>query len=94
MATLLFRLTIRTDGDAFSCGSNAHADDPQACGQMSRETARILREIAKRLDQGDDFAMYQTLFDENGNDVGRAAFKPEPESDPPTRRRSRKEYGR
>jgi hypothetical protein len=87
MATLVFRLTIRTDGDAFSCGSNAHPEDPQECGQMSRETARILREIAKRLDQGDDFAMYRTIFDANGNDVGRAAFKPEPESAPPTRGR-------
>ena len=61
MATT-FRLHIRTDNAAFD-------------GYMHFETARILREVADRLDQGEAFTLYQTLHDINGNDVGRAAFK-------------------
>ena len=39
------------------------------------ETARILRGVADALLRGESFAHYSTLFDINGNDVGRAAFK-------------------
>jgi hypothetical protein len=68
---MTFKLTIDTDNAAFSDDDDdMHADD-----QKARETARILREVAARLERGDDFSMYQTLHDLNGNDVGRAAFK-------------------
>lgn len=36
------------------------------------ETARILRDIADRLEAGEQFTHYQTLRDVNGNEVGRA----------------------
>ena len=38
------------------------------------ETARILRALAHRLEHGDSFDKFRTVFDINGNDVGRAAF--------------------
>lgn len=60
-----FRLTIRTDNAAFD-------EEYQA-----QETARILRDVADKLDAGENFEMFRTLFDINGNDVGRAAFKPD-----------------
>jgi hypothetical protein len=56
---LSFQLALDCDNDAF-------ADDPAA------EVARILRHVADRLDAGETFDDYQTLLDENGNDVGRA----------------------
>jgi hypothetical protein len=62
---LTFRLYIDTDNAAFG-------DD---AASRNMETARILRKIADRLEAGEDFLFYQTLFDINGNDVGRAAFK-------------------
>lgn len=46
-------------------------------GARDTEVARILRSVANRLDAGEDFSHYLTLFDANGNDVGRAAFKEE-----------------
>ena len=62
-----FKLWIRTENAAFSDGYRNY------------ETARILRIIADRLELGEEFEFYQTLFDFNGNDVGRAAFKPNDE---------------
>jgi hypothetical protein len=73
--SLTFRLYIRTDTPAFVCHSPHHPDDPQGCGRRRFETARILRAVAARLEQGEEFLTYQTLVDENENDVGRAAFK-------------------
>ena len=62
-----FRLFIDTDHAAFG-------DDGAARGV---EVARILRDVAARIEtEGDIWDWYQTLFDVNGNDVGRAAFKP------------------
>lgn len=69
---MTFRLTIDTDTAAFT--GDAYGASP--AGERNAETARILREVADRLDAGDDFTKYRTLFDLNGNDVGRAAFKP------------------
>lgn len=37
--------------------------------------ARILREVAKRVDRGDDISHCRTIFDVNGNDCGRFALK-------------------
>lgn len=60
---MTFRLEISTDNAAFE-------------GELEKlETARILREVAKRVEAGEDFDTYRTLRDINGNDVGRAAFK-------------------
>lgn len=59
----VFHLIMGIDGDAFQDG------------ERNRETARILRDVARRLEAGDYFDHYRTLFDVNGNDVGRAAFK-------------------
>ncbi len=53
---------------------NAAFDVENGGGALS-ETARILRKVADRLDDGELFDTFQTLFDFNGNDVGRAAFK-------------------
>lgn len=62
-----FTLVLHLDNDAFQRPS------PKA----EAEVARILRETATRLLAGEDFTHYRTLFDANGNDVGRAAFKEE-----------------
>ena len=59
-----FNLHIYTDNAAFE-------PDPAV------ETARILREVADRVEKGDILSHYRTLLDINGNDVGRAAFKEE-----------------
>lgn len=62
--TLTFRLNIDTDNDAFQ-------PDPR------REIADILKHIATQVANGEMDVMrcYQTVFDVNGNDVGRYAFK-------------------
>jgi hypothetical protein len=54
-----FNLAIHTENAAF---------DEDA---LAPEVARILREIAARLDGWDGYDKYQTVFDSNGNDVGR-----------------------
>ena len=56
-----FELWIYTDNAAFDSPPNI-------------EVARILREVANRLDAGEDYHFYETLRDINGNDVGRAKF--------------------
>lgn len=55
-----FILNLSTDNAAFE-------DDS--------EIPRILRKIADDIDAGKDIAMFQTIFDVNGNDVGRYALK-------------------
>ncbi len=62
-----FKLHIHTDNAAFTDKDNIYADH--------LEVARILRGVAQGLEEGFDFSHYKTLFDINGNDVGRAAFK-------------------
>ena len=62
--TKQFRMYVTMDNAAFE-------------GSERRELARILQDIATRLEQGEeDFDYYQTLRDANGNDVGRAGIKP------------------
>jgi hypothetical protein len=39
--------------------------------EAAPEVARILRDIATKLDSHDGYDKYQTVFDVNGNDVGR-----------------------
>ncbi len=66
----MFRLHINVDNDAF------------ADGNASSEVARILRDVAGRLDSGtDDFGSYRTLRDLNGNDVGQARLRLDGERD-------------
>lgn len=60
--TTTFVLKVDTDNDAFT-------------PEPASEVARILRGVADSLEAGEDFSHYRTLFDANGNDVGRAAFK-------------------
>lgn len=88
--SLTFRVTIDTDNDAFQCQSEPPCDAMQACDGRNQETARILRRIADRLDAGEAFHVYETLLDANGNDVGRAVFKPTENPQQPTRGRSRR----
>lgn len=61
----MLRLFIHTENAAF--------------GEMEYETAaecaRILRQIAAKLDDWDGAQQYQTIFDMNGNDVGRYRLK-------------------
>jgi hypothetical protein len=35
------------------------------------ELSRLLREVATRLEDGDSADFYRTIYDTNGNDVGR-----------------------
>lgn len=53
-----FQIHIRTETAAFE-------DDP------TREVTRILREVADKIEQGEDASLSLTIFDVNGNDVGR-----------------------
>jgi len=48
-------------------GNDAFEPDP------APELARLLRAIADRVEQGEDCSHYLTIFDLNGNDVGRFA---------------------
>lgn len=59
-----FRIMIHTGAAAF---------EPEPAPEL----ARILRSIADRLDRGEDFSMFRTLYDVNGNDCGRVALKDE-----------------
>jgi hypothetical protein len=60
MAT--FTVKIDTGNDAF-------ADYP------TPELVRILRDIARRMEEGDTYDTFRTILDANGNDVGRFALK-------------------
>lgn len=60
--TKTFHLYIDTDNDAFTPEPNA-------------ELARILRAIADKVEGGEWLGQFLTVFDANGNDVGRYALK-------------------
>lgn len=57
----MFTVTIDTDNEAFQ--GYDHGPGP--------EVARILRAIADKLEFRDGYDKHQTVFDANGNDVGR-----------------------
>ena len=57
------RINIQADNDAFEEGNR------------EGELARIIRDISQRLEEGEEFGWFLTLFDINGNDVGRVALK-------------------
>ena len=53
------------------CDNAAFEENPRA------EVARILREVADKLDDNPSYAdFYETLRDINGNDVGRVKLHP------------------
>lgn len=54
---------------------NIHADNEAFEPEPAHEIARILRDISHRIESGMDLSSYRTLFDINGNDVGRVALK-------------------
>lgn len=62
----MFNLTIKTDNSAFD-GQDGERD-PYA---RDREIARILRKIAKRLEDGSGDIELETCLDSNGNTVGK-----------------------
>ena len=70
-STNLLRLFIHTDNAAFG----------ETESEKAAECARILRNIAANLDDWDGTQQYQTIFDMNGNDVGRYRLKVELEQD-------------
>lgn len=61
----VFKLTIHTDNDAF------------AEGELTIELARILRDLADRVEEGEVGRKSVTVYDINGNDVGRAKLTQE-----------------
>ena len=63
----MFTLSIKTDGAAFSDDSVGPDDCGREIGRRN-EVARILREVADRMDNGDDCGL---TMDYNGNKVGR-----------------------
>lgn len=52
----------------FLTADNAAFDD-------AGELPRILRKVAQDIESGLDISHFQTIFDANGNDVGRYALK-------------------
>ncbi len=59
-----FTVQLSTDNAAF---------DPDPAPEL----ARIMRKIADTIEAGDDIGQFLTIFDVNGNDVGRFALKPD-----------------
>lgn len=47
------------------------------CAATGSELARILRDTANRLERDGISGFFETLYDANGNDVGRFALKPD-----------------
>lgn len=70
-----FKLTFNCDNSAFrdSVTGNVMHDSPDT----QVEVARILREVANRIESGDYFDMYRNIKDINGNIVGTYAMKDE-----------------
>lgn len=62
-----FKLHINTGNDAFG--------DTKASQDL--EIARILRQVANRIERGDPCHMYRDILDLNGNIVGKFALKDE-----------------
>ena len=67
-----FTLSIKCEGAAF--------DDDNETGDVTHESAapelaRILRDVARRIEDGDSFNTFRNCFDINGNAVGVFAMK-------------------
>lgn len=65
-------LTIKVDTE-----NDAFADD-EGENNLREEVVRILRNLANRIETGESFEKYRTIFDRNGNDVGRAKLTRDP----------------
>lgn len=63
VALVIFHLTIRADNAAF---------EPEPHDEL----ARILRHVAYQLEH-ESYDQFRTIFDVNGNDVGRFALRPD-----------------
>lgn len=50
---------------------NVNCDNDTFAGDPRPEVSRILRDIAAQLDNGETAEFFRTIFDANGNDVGR-----------------------
>ena len=65
--------TVKIDcGNAAFCDEAGNVTNDSAAPEL----ARILREIADRIEAGTDYGWFKTILDVNGNDVGRFAMKP------------------
>jgi hypothetical protein len=62
-----FNLNLETGNAAFDDGNAPH------------EIARILRDVARRIEGGEDCYKFRNVLDVNGNIVGQFRFKPENE---------------
>ena len=60
----MFTLTIKT-------GNAAFANEDGDAYSRDREIARLLRKVAKRLEDGDGGVELETIIDSNGNVVGK-----------------------
>lgn len=70
---MAYQFTVSIDcGNAAFCDESADRPTIESAGP---ELARILREIANRIESGRDYDFFQTIRDTNGNDVGRYAMK-------------------
>ncbi len=58
----------------FDTGNEAFGETPEQCNE---EIVRILRTIAARIEDGDQFDTYRNIMDTNGNIVGIFALKEE-----------------
>lgn len=59
----------------FDC-DNAAFDNMASAGRLSHEIGRILRDVARRVEQdGAGLEFWETILDSNGNNVGRFACK-------------------
>jgi hypothetical protein len=71
-----FVLNINVDNAAFG---DEETDEQTRVGDIASEraaeTARILREVAARIEAGEITTVMRTVRDSNGNDIGRASFK-------------------
>ena len=66
----MFTLTIKTGNAAF-----ANEDGKPDAYSRDREIARLLRRVAKRLEDGDGSIDLETIIDGNGNTVGKWTVK-------------------
>jgi len=79
-----FLLSLTADNAAFH-DVNCEGEDPSdsrrfgicQCETMREELAGILRETARRIEERGLSGFFETIYDSNGNDVGRFALKPD-----------------
>lgn len=76
-----FTLTINCENDAFATdygyGSSEADYGPVDMDSARPELARLLRQIADKIEDGQRYDMHQNIVDANGNIVGTFAAKDE-----------------